>query len=80
VPRATITSKGQMTIPKEIRELLGLQPGDRVEFIPQSPDSVLLRPASLDISRLDGLLAGKTDKVVSVEEMNEAIRRRFGRK
>lgn len=44
MPRATLTSKGQMTLPKEVREALKVKPGDRVEFIIQAPGRVLLRP------------------------------------
>jgi AbrB family looped-hinge helix DNA binding protein len=43
VATATLTSKGQMTVPKEIRELLDLHPGDRVELTPDSEGRVLMR-------------------------------------
>ncbi|WP_263808678.1 AbrB/MazE/SpoVT family DNA-binding domain-containing protein [Salinibacter sp.] len=73
MPTSTLTSRGQTTIPKPIREALGLQPGDRVEFTLEE-DRVLLRRAGADLSALDGLLAHLGEEPVSLEEMNEAVR------
>ncbi len=55
MPTSTLTSRGQTTIPKPIREALGLQPGDRVEFTLEG-DRVLLRRVGADLSSLDGML------------------------
>jgi AbrB family looped-hinge helix DNA binding protein len=44
---ATLTSKGQMTIPKEIRDLLGLESGDKVELIPDHKGSVVMQKAPI---------------------------------
>ena len=41
---STISSKGQLTVPQEIRKRLGLEPGDRVEFV-MEPDRTVIRPA-----------------------------------
>ena len=73
MPTATLTSKGQTVIPKAIRDHLKLQPGDSLDFV------VLIRPATEDIRRLKGLLHRPGRLPVSVEEMNQAIRKR-GRK
>jgi AbrB family looped-hinge helix DNA binding protein len=74
VPTSTLTSRGQTTIPKPIREALGLQPGDRVEFLVEE-GQVVLRRATADITELDGLLDRSGRAPVSLDEMNEAIQR-----
>ncbi|HUF19846.1 MAG TPA: AbrB/MazE/SpoVT family DNA-binding domain-containing protein [Burkholderiales bacterium] len=70
---ATLTSKGQTTIPKEIRERLGLSPGDKLDFVVEEDGRVVLRPATLHVSELKGLLRGKKGKPVSLEQMDRAI-------
>jgi antitoxin PrlF len=77
MPNATLTSKGQTTIPKEVRDFLKLHPGDRLEFILHENGTVILRPATLNISDLRGILHRPGMKPVSVSAMNSAIRRRF---
>ncbi|MCS3857819.1 AbrB family looped-hinge helix DNA binding protein [Salinibacter ruber] len=74
MPTSTLTSRGQTTIPKPIREALGLQPGDRVEFTLEG-DRVLLRRAGADLSSLDGMLGQLGHEPVSIEDMNEAIQK-----
>jgi AbrB family looped-hinge helix DNA binding protein len=74
MPTSTLTSRGQTTIPKAIRDALQLQPGDRVEFI-QEDDRVVLRRAASDLTELDGLLDRSTEDAVSLEEMDAAIAR-----
>ena len=70
---ARLTSKGQVTIPKVVRDHLGLRTGDRVEFAVQEDGSVRLRKRSVDILDIFGMI--KTDRHVTIEEMNEAIAR-----
>jgi AbrB family looped-hinge helix DNA binding protein len=70
---ATLTSKGQTTIPKEIRDLLGLVPGDKLDFVVEGDGRVVLRPATLDVRQLRGLLRKRGRKTVSLEEMDMAI-------
>lgn len=70
---ATLTSKGQTTIPKEIRDLLGLAPGDKLDFVVESDGRVVLRAAALDIRELHGMLRKKGRKAVSLEQMDRAI-------
>ncbi|MCS4039963.1 AbrB/MazE/SpoVT family DNA-binding domain-containing protein [Salinibacter ruber] len=72
MPTSTLTSRGQTTIPKPIREAPGLQPGDRVEFT-LAGDRVLVRRAGADLSSLDGMLGHFGQEPVSIEDMNEAI-------
>lgn len=75
---STLTSKGQVTIPKEVRERLGLKEGDRLVFRFDDQGNLLVRPeARSPLGRLPGLLhhlAG--ERPVTVEEMNEAVKRR----
>lgn len=76
MPSATLTSKGQLTLPKAIRDLLGLGAGDRVDFIVKDDQTVLLRPATVDVRELKGFLHKKRIRPLSVEEMQVVIRRR----
>ncbi|MBI2980802.1 MAG: type II toxin-antitoxin system PrlF family antitoxin [Deltaproteobacteria bacterium] len=73
---ATLTSKGQTTVPKEVRDFLGLHEGDQIEFV-IGRGEVVLRPATLDVKSLKGILREKDQKTLSVEEMNTAIKHRF---
>lgn len=78
MPASTLTSKGQVTIPKEVRERLGLKEGDRLIFRFDDQGNLLVRPETRSpLGRLPGLLrhlAG--ERPVTVEEMNEAVKRR----
>lgn len=66
---ARLTRKGQVTIPKEVREALGLSNGDRVAFV-ATPTGVLLVPARGDIRELRGMFRGRRKKPLSIEAMN----------
>ena len=76
MPSSVITSKGQTTIPKAIRERLGVEPGDRVDFVVQRDGTVTVEPAVQGVGRLKGMLARKRRTAVSVQAMHEAVRRR----
>lgn len=69
---ATITSKGQTTIPVEVREKLNLKPGDKIRFV-MNGDKVYLRVKNRKIADLAGILHDPNRPPVSVEEMDEAI-------
>lgn len=71
---ARVTSKGQLTIPKKVREALDLKPGDRVLFIQLDDSSVTLIAQNKPIQRLKGMF-GKFHRTVTIEEMNETIAR-----
>lgn len=70
---ATMTSKGQLTIPKELRDLLGLKAGDRVEFVPRDDGAVTMRRSKIQsITDLFGILpAGSVPP--TREEMKEVV-------
>ena len=72
---ATLTSKGQTTIPKQVREHLKLNAGDKLDFVIESEGRVVIRPAKLDVRELKGFLKRRDGKVLSIEEMNAAIAR-----
>jgi AbrB family looped-hinge helix DNA binding protein len=67
---ATLSSKGQATIPKAVRERLQIKPGDRFKFF-FHPDGVILLP-KIATARLKGMIP-KRDKPVSLQEINRAI-------
>lgn len=79
MPTATVTSKGQITIPKPVREGLGVESGDRVEFVELEKGVYTVVAATRDVRELKGMIP-KPARPVSVEEMNRAIRRRAGRR
>ena len=69
---STITAKGQTTIPKEIRDHLGLEAGDRVKYFVQPDGHVVMLP-KLPITALRGMLARPGQRAASIEEMDAAI-------
>ena len=69
---ATITSKGQVTIPKDVRSRLGIGTGDRVEFVEIQDGVFQIVAATQDIQALKGIVP-KPKKAVTIEEMNQAI-------
>jgi AbrB family looped-hinge helix DNA binding protein len=68
---SAITSKGQATIPKAIREHLRLKPGDRVKFFVHPDGSVVLLP-KLPASALRGIVRARGRRTVTIEDMSEA--------
>ena len=72
MPSATMTSKGQITIPVEIRRALKLEIGDRVDFLLREDGVVELRPGSVDLRSLFGALVPRA-RSATLAEMDEAI-------
>jgi AbrB family looped-hinge helix DNA binding protein len=72
---ATLTSKGQITIPIEVREALGVESGDRVEFVEVAPGRYEFIAATRSVTELKGMF-GKPRKAVSIADMHAAIARR----
>lgn len=73
----TVTAKGQVTLKKDLLQHLGVKPGQKieVEILPGGKLNVSAAPRKGDWNDFVGILAGKTDKVATIEEMNEAIRK-----
>ena len=74
---ATLTNKGQVTIPKAVRESLGLHTGDKLEFVINKNGEALFRPVTKKVDDLFGRLHKPERKPVSVEEMDKAIRQKM---
>ncbi len=72
--KSTLSSKGQVTLPKEVRERLGLKPSDMVVFTTDEQGRVMLTTALRQLDELHGMFRHRAkDKPVSIEEMDEAI-------
>jgi antitoxin PrlF len=67
---SAVTTKGQVTVPAEMREKLGIKPGDRVGFI-EEKGRLILQPQPQGMAAAFGIL--KSKKPVSLNEMDEAI-------
>ena len=76
MPSSTLTTKGQTTIPKLIRDHLKLQSGDQIDFAIRPDGDVVLRPVTLHVRELKGILHRKKLKPISFDAMNKAIRQR----
>ena len=79
MPSATLTSKGQITVPKGIRDALRLRPGDRLAFRIQDDGTVFVEAETVDVRSLRGLLKPAV-LGVTVDSMNETIRRTRSRR
>jgi len=69
---ATVTSKGQITIPAVVRVALGVEAGDRIEFVQVEPGRFELVASTQSVSALKGLVRKPTSPV-TIEEMGQAI-------
>jgi len=70
---ATITSKGQITIPVRVRTALGVDSGDRIEFVELAKGQFAIIPATCSIQELNGMFRGRRKIAATIEEMDEAI-------
>lgn len=73
MPTSTLTSKGQITIPKEIRQHFQLRTGQRVEFQIGDSGQLVLKPKTQDIRSLKGILRTNRKRPVSLRAMDKAI-------
>ena len=70
---ATLTSKGQITLPKEIRERLSLDAGSMLDFQLLADNTITARPVKPDARRIRGLLRSPHATPLTVEQMDEAV-------
>ena len=69
---ATVTSKGQITLPKEVRDSLHLKEGDKIDF-EQVNGRYVLKPRNRSALELAGILHRPGQKALTIEEMDDAI-------
>ena len=70
---ATITSKGQVTIPKEIRDYLKLEIGSKIEFVIDENGTVKVIPLNVPVTALSGMLHRPDMPAATIEDMELAI-------
>ena len=73
MPTATLTSKGQITVPKPIREHLHVAEGDQVDFAIAANGDVVMHRITGSVSALAGLFHRTNRKAITLEEMDNAI-------
>ena len=76
---ATLTSKGQVTIPKVVRKALGLHTGDRLEFVLTKQGEAFFRPVTKRVDEVFGKLYKPKRDALSIEDMHTAVERRMKR-
>ena len=69
---ATLTSKGQITIPSDVRRTMNVDTGDRIEFVEVRPGCFEIVVATQPVQALKGMF-GKPTRRVSIDDMNQAI-------
>jgi antitoxin PrlF len=81
MPTATLTSKGQTTVPTEVRKFLKLKAGDKLEFkLNPGENTVTLKAINLDVLSLRGLLKSKKMKAYNADERAIALKKRVRKK
>jgi len=74
---ATLTTKGQVTIPKSVRDSLHLHTGDRIEFVVRDSSEAILRPITKSVDEVFGKLHDPGQSRMTVEQMDAAVANRF---
>ena len=74
MPSSSLTSKGQITIPSDLRKKLHLQPGDKVTF-EEKNGVITITPANDDLDAMAGCLANDTNRHATLDDMEQAIQR-----
>jgi len=77
---ATVTTKGQVTIPKEIRDSLKINTGDKIEIFITSEREAIIRTISKKVDDVFGKLHKIGRQAVSIDDMNDAIKKRMQEK
>lgn len=71
---STVTQKGQVTIPKDVRDSLHLVTGDKVEFVHNERGEFVIKPVTRKVAEVAGILSSyKKVKPVNIEEMDQAV-------
>ena len=74
---AAVTSKGQITIPIEVREELGLKTGDRIEFVKNEEGKFFIQPKKGSIMDLRGIFK-RNGPPITIEQMHDDIAAHLG--
>jgi len=74
---STLTLKGQVTIPKDVRERLHLRTGDKLDFRVEKDGTIRVHPIARKVSEVFGMLAEKAGRAYSTEESREKLRQAF---
>ncbi len=77
---ATLTSKGQLTLPKEIRDRLGLDAGSVLDFALQPDNTITARAVKPDARRIRGLLKSPHSAALTIEQQRDAVGQELARK
>ncbi|MFK5925356.1 MAG: AbrB/MazE/SpoVT family DNA-binding domain-containing protein [Desulfuromusa sp.] len=77
MPLATLTSKGQLTIPKEIRDSLNLHSGDKIEIIVTGNMEAIIKPVTKKVDDVFCKLHKSNRQPVSINAINQAIAERI---
>ena len=72
MPTSTVTTKGQITLPRDVRKALALDAGDKIDFVAVEGGFKLV-PLRKDVRAVKGRFAGRVDRPVTIDEMEEAI-------
>lgn len=77
MPTSTMTTKGQITLPKEIRDYLHAKPGTKIDFTIRENGEIVVKAVNRSVRDLKGILAPylNLDRPITIEEMNDAIGR-----
>ncbi len=75
--QSTITSKGQITIPKDVRDILHLESGSKVDFLINDDGEAIMRPLSKTPDDVFGFLASPKRRKVSVKDMDMKLKKKF---
>jgi AbrB family looped-hinge helix DNA binding protein len=75
--RATLTSKGQITIPKLVRDSLALHAGDKIEFVLTENNEVLLKPITKKVDEVFGRLFRPDRPAVDIAEMDALLKQKI---
>ena len=74
---ATLTTKGQITIPKSVRDSLRLRSGDRITFVLHGDSEAILKPMTKSVEDMFGTLHKPSQQRLTVTEMNAAVANKF---
>ena len=74
---ATLTTKGQITIPKSVRDSLHLRSGDRIAFVLRGDSEAVLKPITKSVDDVFGMLHAPSQPKLTVTEMNQAVANRI---